>query len=302
VRSAGTAVGLSGIRISLEGANYRSTGVTDGAGQYEFKDLAPGEYKIGFQVDGYRLISPLTPVRLHAKGCANVALPLQLDRVVAGRVFTKAGMPAQGVTIEAVPTRGRDVNDLPLPADSATTDAEGRYELRGLQSGEYYLGTSIGTAPSKENPYPRWFHPGTERPEEAVPVHIYDKPQRQTFNLTLPDAQKTRIIEGVVLWPDGKPAVDAQIMFVDEGWAWRAPHRAARTDDSGRFTTEGLDGATYRVHALGFTDRGRFAEPVTIVPGSDRVQLRLMLTRTENTFLELGGEALQDWRLGRGLR
>jgi hypothetical protein len=32
------------------------------------------------------------------------------------------------------------------------------------------------------------------------------------------------------------------------------------------------------------------------------VQLRLMLTRTENTFLELGGEALQDWRLGRGLR
>jgi hypothetical protein len=133
-------------------------------------------------------------------------------------------------------------------------------------------------------------------------VHIYDKPERQTFNLTLPAAQKTRTIDGVVLWPDGKPVVNAQIVLVDKRWPWQVPHIAAQTDDSGRFTTEGLDGATYRVHALVFTDRDRFAEPVTLEPGSDRAHLRLVLTRTENTFLEPGGKALQDWRLGRGLR
>jgi hypothetical protein len=301
---AGNVIGLSGAKISVEGANYRQTGETDWSGRHEFTDVPAGEYKITMALDGYRLTSPIPPVRLHAKGCADVALPVRLDRVVTGRVFTKDGMPAAGVTIEAVPMRPKHANDLPFPADSATTDLDGRYELLGLhQTGEYYLGTSIGNAPSKENPFRRWFYPGTEHPEQAVPVHIYDKPERQTFNLTLPDAQRTRVIEGVVVWPDGKPAVDAQIMVVEEGWGWQVPRAAGSTDNSGRFATEGLDGVSYRANALLSTNGERFAKAVTIEPGPDRAQLRLVLTLAMgHTLTEPGGKSLEHWRLGPGLR
>jgi hypothetical protein len=301
-REAGEFVGLSGAKISIEAANYRDIAESDGRGQYEFENLAPGEYNIGIALDGYSLISPVPPVRVHAKGCADVALLLQLDRVVTGTVFTRAGMPASGVTIEAVPARARHENDLPYPADTATTDAEGHYELRGLQAGEYYLGTSIGSAPTKENPFSRWFYPGTERPGEAVLVHIYDKPDRQTFNLTLPESQKTRTIEGVLVWPDGKPAVGADIMLVDKRWPWQVPLVSASTDNSGGFTTEGLDGAAYRVHAVVFAEGERFAEPVTVEPGSEPAKLRLILTRTGHAFSDPVGDAVEDWRLGRGLR
>jgi hypothetical protein len=68
-----------------------------------FSALSPGEYKIGGLLEGYTMPSSLPPVRVHSKGCAEVPLPLQLDRTVSGRVLIKDGLPASGVTVEAVP-------------------------------------------------------------------------------------------------------------------------------------------------------------------------------------------------------
>ena len=96
---------------------------------------------MGGSLEGYTIPSPLRPVKVHSKGCAEVALPLQLDRMVSGRILGKDGQPASGVTVEAVPTRPRYENELPLAADSSTTDENGRYELRHLTTGDYYLGS-----------------------------------------------------------------------------------------------------------------------------------------------------------------
>jgi hypothetical protein len=92
-------------------------------------------------------------------------------------------------------------------------------------------------------------------------------------------------------------------MVVEEGWGWQVPRAAGSTDNSGRFATEGLDGVSYRANALLSTNGERFAKAVTIEPGPDRAQLRLVLTLAMgHTLTEPGGKSLEHWRLGPGLR
>jgi hypothetical protein len=244
--------------------------------------------------------SPL--IQAHSKGCAEVPLPLQLDRTVSGRVVTKDGLAASGVTVEAVPVRPRHENDLPFAADSATTDQDGHYELRHLYGGDFYLGISLSRPPTLQKPYTRWFYPGVEDPSTAGILHVSDRPEALRFDLTVPAPQHDRVIQGAVFWTDGRPAQGAQVVLQDPRWPWQISMNATTTDKDGRFSAHALDGTRYRLHA-GIPGRDPVsAEPVSIEPGITALDLKLILTRNGYTPLEGIGKGLEDWRKGLGLR
>jgi hypothetical protein len=67
------------------------------------------------------------------------------------------------------------------------TDADGRYELRYLDTGDYYLGVNLDRMPNPQNPPRRWFYPGAQDQAQAMVIHVADAPGRQQFDLTLPD-------------------------------------------------------------------------------------------------------------------
>jgi hypothetical protein len=305
-RSGDEPQGITGVTVSIEGSGVRRTAATDNKGSTVFSGLSPGEYRVQFSAEGYVVTWPLPNVKLHAKGCADVGLPLRLNRVVTGTVTTRDGFPAAGVRIEAVPVRPRYPHDYPSPADSATTDAEGRYELRNLPFGEYYLGTSLASSTTKENPYPRWFYPGTEDPPAAAFLRIGERPEQYRFDFMLPERQKPRVIEGTVVWPNGSPAADVQVTLEDPRWPSRV--QIVKTDSSGRFMAEGFSRSRYRVHATKFSGRPGdialdSAEPATVEPdGTNPVKLLLVLSRKGNTFTGLGDKELEAWRQGYGLR
>ncbi len=117
-----------------------------------------------------------------------------LDRRIVGRVLTRAGRPAANVMIEVLPAHPGP-NDSPIAHDSATTDVDGQYEFEYLRTGDYYLGVNLDRPPFRENPYARWFFPGTEEPARATIVHLPEAPGVQAFDLILPEPQKDRIIE-----------------------------------------------------------------------------------------------------------
>ena len=296
-------VGLAGVRVSLMGNNVSATSVTDSDGRSAFRALQPGEYNINAAAEGYRLSSPpVLPIKLHPKGCADVPLWLQLDRSVTGRVVATDGSPVAGVRVEAVRARPRQENERPYAVDTSRTDANGRYELKNLQAGDYYLGTTLSSPPTKENPYTRWFYPGTEDPRAAVLIHVSDTPERQTFDLSLPDPQKPRVIEGKVIWPDGSPALNAPISLQDFRWRWQAARLRATTDNDGHFEVEGLEGTGYHVNAAAFVGGIiHSAEPVSVEPGSGPARVRLVLSRKGKMPFEAVDEALEQWRQGRGL-
>jgi hypothetical protein len=83
------------------------------------------------------------------------------------------------------------------------TDAGGRYEIRIVRPGRYYLGVSLKHTPSRDTPYPRWFYPGTDDPALATAIDFFGKPESRTYDFTLPDQQSRRRIDGFIVTPDG---------------------------------------------------------------------------------------------------
>jgi Carboxypeptidase regulatory-like domain len=294
---------LEGARVTIDGPGVHESAATDAAGRHIFSGLPPGEYKMDASLEGYATTrDPSRPIQVHAKGCAEVPLPLQLDRKVSGVILTQDGLPAAGVTVEAVPNRPRHESDLPLAADSSTTDMDGRYELRHLTTGDYYLGISLSRSPTLQNPYTRWFYPGTEDPATAGILYISDKAEVLRFDLTLPVPQHDRVIQGVVFWPDGRLAEGVNIFLEDPRWTWQTSNIAATTDKQGRFTAHALDGTRYRIHAATVASGRVSAEPVRIDTGGIPLDLKLVLTRKGYSPRDGIDKGLDDWRKGFGLR
>ena len=292
---------LAGARVTIDGPGVHESATTDAAGRHTFAGLPEGEYTVDTSLAGFTILDHRS-VKVLSKGCAEVGLPLQLDRTVSGRIFAKDGAPAAGVTVEAVPMRPRHENDLPFAADSSTTDANGHYELRQLTTGDYYLGISLSRSPTPQNPYTRWFYPGSEDPAAAGIVQVSDKPEALRRDLTLPDPQHDRVIQGTLFWPDGRPAGGIYIFLEDPRWPWQTNTVAATTEQEGRFTAHALDGTRYRIHATTFGNGQVSAEPIGIEPGSSLLDLKLVLTRKGNSRRDAIGKGLDEWRKGLGLR
>ena len=303
VQPAGGIAGLGDAQVAIAGQGLKKTSSTDRNGRSMFNNLPPGEYQVSAKLDGYTSSMPLRPVKLHAKGCAEVPVALRLDRVITGRLLTKGGLPAAGLIVEAVRRHPRREYELPHAADSATTDKDGRYELRNLSAGDYYLGLSLAHSPTIAMPYTRWFYPGTEDVAAAVFVHISDNPEKQQFDMTVPSPQNPRILEGSVGWPDGRRAVGAQVILEDPRWPWQMASSSPSTDDAGRFKTTALDGTTYRIHAVSLQTNGPVsAEPISVAPGAGPAKVVLVLTRKGHTHSEQAVKAIEALRNGQALR
>ena len=266
------------VRTTISGPDGLREALTDSRGRATFAGLPPGEYSVQWASDGYK--SGDRKVQLHAKGCAEVPVFMMLDRRILGRVLTRAGLPAAKVMIEMVPVHpGPNGSSI----EQATTDMGGLYEFEYLRTGDFYLGVNLDRPASRDMPYGQWYFPGTADPAGATIVHLPETPGVQTFDLILPEPQKDRVIEGVVLWPDGRPA-QARLPLEDPRWPGWASFGS--TDADGHFLLHSFDGTLYRLHAVGGESSisAVSAEPVDIQPNSAPLKLRLILTRPGDSF------------------
>jgi len=276
---------LPKVRTTISGPDGLREALTDSRGRATFAGLPPGEYTLQWASDGYK--SENRKVQLHAQGCAEVPVFMMLDRRVLGRVLTRAGLPATKVTLEMVPVHpGPNGSE----AERATSDVDGLYEFEYVRTGDFYLGVNLDRPSSPDLPYAQWYFPGTADPAGATIVHLPETPGVQTFDLILPEPQKDRIIEGVVVWPDGRPA-RAGLTLEDPRWPGYASHGGA--DAEGHFLLHSFDGTLYRLHAVGgvssISSFDSFsAEPVEIQPNGPPLKLRLILTRP-------GDSVRQEW-------
>jgi len=271
---------MAKVRTTIAGPDGLREALTDSRGRVTFAGLTPGEYTVQWASDGYK--SGDRKVQIHAQGCAEVPVTMLLDRRIQGRVLTRAGLPAAKVMVEMVPMHSGP-NASPIADDYATSDVDGHYEFEYLRTGDFYLGVNLDRPPSLENPYARWFFPGTEDSAGAIIVHLPESAGVQTFDLILPEPQKDRIIEGVVVWPDGHPA-RARLPLEDPRWPGYASFGSS--DGDGHFRLHSFDGTLYRLHAIGGESSisAFSAEPVDIQPGSTPLKLRLILTRPGDSF------------------
>ncbi len=298
------ATGIRSVKTTIEGPGGRLSASTDGSGRHTFAGLPAGEYKLAAALEGWVPASPLKPVLVHEKGCAEVLLAMKLDRRITGRVRAADGRPAAGVIIETVRTRPLREHELPFAADSARTDAQGRYELRNLGAGDYYLGVNLDTPPTLEHPYARWFFPGTSDSSLAAILRVPDEPGEQQYDLTLPPRQKESVIEGVVYWPGGRPGQGVIVTLRDLGYPWRGPVAMVRTEADGHFVLRAFDGTRYCLQADSPAQsfgQDSWAEPVEVQAGGSHLQLRLILGHKGSRPVQKADKQLERWRSGMGL-
>jgi hypothetical protein len=170
--------------------------------------------------------------------------------------------------------------------DGVMTDTQGRYEIRIVRPGQYYLGVSLNHTPSRDTPYPRWFYPGTGDPSLATTIDFSGRPATRTYDLTLPDQQSPRTIDGFVLRRDGQPMPRAVVTALDES---QNVVGQAFADLKGFFSLAAFSGTRYRLHTVwsGNTPAdAASAVPIEIAPGSGPLNLELVLTQPGNSFLE----------------
>ncbi len=211
-----------GARVRLRVASAVAEGVTTSGGRFRLRRVAPARSanleaeKIGF--------TPATVRGLNLKPGPPQNLPdLVLRRGLHGhgRIVDPGAAPIAGVEVRSAPEADKGKLDFrfgdPPPSPDAVTDAEGRFEVTGLEPGEYRLLL--------------WREGFADKTVAALPV------QRDSRNEWAPIIlERGAPIAGRVLTAEGKAIADAHVHVFPENGRWRF----AATDDQGRFRFEDL--------------------------------------------------------------
>jgi protocatechuate 3,4-dioxygenase beta subunit len=212
------------VRLFVEGDPRQSSAArADNDGQYEFRDLPPGRYRLmagktGFgpvaaddQAPNRRAVSiPDIGVTL-ADGERRERVDIRLLRwgTLSGRVLDERGDPLQGARVDLLRPRYEAGRRRLMPAASATalTDDLGRYRLSGLPPGQYIVSASVGDPQSMDLPgYTRTYYPGTTNPAQAQFVSIGLGQDQVGIDCTLARTRTARI-SGTIVNADGQRGI-----------------------------------------------------------------------------------------------
>ena len=147
---------VAGVEVTLRAGGRHRSVVTGGDGEAAFGNLAAGSY-------GYRIAAPgrpplvaAAPIRLAAGEMRRLEVRLgDRNRVLAGTVVDQGGAPVAGLTVKARLYRPPADAGLLVPetrsAQSATTAADGTFEIAGLTDSLY----RVGVVASEDTSRPR---------------------------------------------------------------------------------------------------------------------------------------------------
>jgi len=155
--------GVSVVQGHSPDARARYDAKTDDRGTALFQDIGPGLYEITLSAPGYstRKLGNYWN-RGQTLEIYNAALVIAED--IAGTVKDINGKPLQGVKVEARSTTGIDGLGYATVGADATTDEEGRFELKGLPRGR------VGDLTVWKEGYYRAHGAGCDVPTEHVQV------------------------------------------------------------------------------------------------------------------------------------
>ena len=267
---------MANVRITAEGKNGKIEATTDDNGKFRLTDLLPGEYVLKMATPEGFTGSKETKVTIPEKGCAVTDFMVTRENSFSGRVLDSVGDPVSRILVDLVPVdqiRERYYRDRQF----VVLDENGSFDFRSIAPGTYYLGVRLSPGPSEEHRYPRTFYPGTPLLENAVSIVVVEGAVTKGLDFQLPPKLSERKVEGIVVFPDGKP-VPGALLGLDEGTEIGGHGYAAGPD--GQFSITILQGLTYRVRAwVNLASGGQqHAEPVDIPAKGNLKDVKLVIS------------------------
>lgn len=169
-----------GTRRPRNAGEHAST--TDRNGQFEFRNIAPGTYRVVVEKNGQmrlrsagnRVWSPYFEVTV-SPGEERRGLVLELQPTVAitGTVKDENGEPLPSVVIRALQPMNSEGRTVVWPAGTATTDEHGEYRISRLMAGAYLLeAVPPSPPPGSRHGYGHVFYPDSTSREEAARIRL----------------------------------------------------------------------------------------------------------------------------------
>lgn len=305
-RSVSLATPLAGIKVVVEGEGRRYEAVTDARGRFSLAKVPDGHYKARAVVPAtyapdypgeqeFVLMPEARPNGLAVRTGPGAYARFEVGwkNEIGGRLLDAEGAPL--VRAKAA-VFALDAGGSPVPVEEEMFDlAEGKYRFRGLTPGRYLPAVTVRLPTAAGPREARFFHPGTASATRAGQVTVAEATPTQGRDIKLPEGYVTRRIEGVVVWPDGRPVRDAWVALYDGERPGEddAAYSFVRVDGRGRFSLQGFVGSEYWAHARLGTyglklDDGRGlwdggvrelrAAPVRINVARENAPLRLVLS------------------------
>lgn len=218
----------AGIVVERTGAELRS----GPNGEFTIDRLPSGTARVRLEVEGFKEVERKdVAIGRDAKGTDLGDVALDRGSKIAGRVLDGDGKPVPSAKV----TLSGSGPNRPYRSLSATSDMEGKFEIKGLEEGKWSAEASAtGFATGRKD--------DIEAPGEAIEIA-----------LARAGSLKGRIVAGDPPAPVTNFTIEAEARADDGGgFGFRAGRGVGgtnhkKTDPSGRFTEEGLLPGTYTV-------------------------------------------------------
>ena len=261
---------ISGARVRIVGEQKTYEMYTDQNGVYEIYDLPPGKYAVvpeipfGLKV---RFPMPFGPVdysnrtevtiELKANSCAGSNFVLSSYSSITGTVFGANGQVMPRVCLDLVPADGTPDHYFRI---FDCTKADGRYELKEIPPGEYLIVVNKTGKITGDTPFGIAYYPGVFDKDKATGITVRLGDRLEKHDIQISSQALTSIVEGVLLFSDGRPVAKEFIDFKAEGDGNVERSARAVTDEQGRFSFRVLRGTAGWLRGYILAYRGKFLD------------------------------------------
>ena len=248
---------IARLTIRLQGRGLNREVFTANDGAFDFDGLLPGEYTLSVGAPARMLLQPRlfgvyrTPapgsftVRLrYARGCMPISFTVREPGGIRGVLLDDRGAPFEGELVHVIAAVNAGTSQH-VPVERVRTGAGGRFEFMPLPRGQYVLVLNLDDRPESTEFDRRAYHPGTRVPAEAQVVTVDGPTIVDAGTFRVPPDPVERTITGVVVWSDGAPASDVELVLHGA-----APARVP-LDTAGRFRVTLPFGARFTLRANG---------------------------------------------------
>ena len=252
---------LAGLKVRVVGAGKTYEARTDEHGVYEIYDVPAGRYLLipetprGWRVSRFYLnYSPSfagkreeefnpkggIPITLAAGRHAGLDLHFEVENAVSGRIFDPAGRPLNGVCLHLVPAKEAPPG---YSYEGDCTEKGGAFRIEEIPPGSYVLVVNQEGKVTSSEPFVTFYYPNAARREDATVFHLGPGDIVEDLRVYVPKLEETIIVEGVLLYSDGRPVADERVEFKsDTTGDDDDPDTNVRTDARGRFSLKLLKG------------------------------------------------------------
>jgi uncharacterized GH25 family protein len=244
-------------------------------GRFEIADLAPGRWKLRAEV-AERGRSEFTEVDLAEAPAAELVLVVKLSASAAGLVVAPDGAPVSGARVHTSTGSGPWASMQALGAERPETvsDAQGRFELRGLDVGRMKLAAASEV----------W------APSETIEVELAEGEARADLRLELRVGGR---ILGTVHKTDGQPSAGRSVMANNTS---AGDSKMTSSDAEGRFEITHLRPGSWQVISMGAFDQmfdqvSQSAEEGKVDPAAWMNEMQMAMVEVEDgkdTHVALG--------------